>query len=391
MFAERMKEIKPFIVMTLLERALELERQGKQIIHFEIGEPDFDTPTRIINGCIQEIKKGKTHYTHSLGFRDLRQEIMEYKQRTRGTSFDVDKQIMILSGTSPGFFLIMGALLNPGDEVIITDPGYPCYANFINFFGAVPKFLKIYEQDNFNVRVEDLNKLIGPRTKLLILNSPANPTGQIIPENTLDQIAEIVERTGIWVISDEIYAELTYNGRIAPSLSDEKFKRCHHRLIVLDGFSKFWAMTGWRLGYLIAPENLMQEMIKLQQNFLICAPSISQAAGLYALRCEEETKKMLKIYSERREYIVNRLNSIKGIRCLAPAGAFYTFANIKAIETDSMKFSFALLEKAGVAAAPGISFGPNGEGYIRFSYPTDIKNIEIGMNRLEKFVKEYAN
>ena len=204
----------------------------------------------------------------------------------------------------------------------------------------------------------------------------------------MDEIADIAENNNLWIISDEIYSELTYNGKIAPSLSDSKYKKCHDKLVILDGFSKYWAMTGWRLGYIIAPSNLISKMIPIQQNFLICAPSISQAAAIHALNCEEETKEMLRIYKERRDYIVKRLNEIKNISCLNPSGAFYVFANIKDLNESSMNFSMKLLEKANVAICPGISFGPNGDGYVRFSYPTDIKNIEIGMNRLDSFVKE---
>ena len=388
MFSKRVDSIKPFIVMEILERALEMEEDGVDVVHMEIGEPDFDTPARIVDGCLSDIKSGKTHYTHSLGYLELREKISNYKFQTRKTRFDPKTQIMIMGGTSPAFFNVLSTLLNPGDEVLITDPGYPCYANFVTFFGGKPVFIPIYEENEFDLDITSLEKVISKNTKALIINSPSNPTGQIIPEETLDKLADLVKKHEFWVISDEIYSELTYDGNIAPSLSNKKFERCHHRLIVLDGFSKYWAMTGWRLGYIIAPPDLINKMTPVQQNFSICAPSISQAAAVHALDCEDETLEMLRIYKERRAFIVKRLNEIKGISCLEPKGAFYVFANIEELKISSMEFAWKLLEKAHVAICPGISFGPNGEGFIRFSYPTDIENIKVGMDRLEKFILE---
>jgi aspartate/methionine/tyrosine aminotransferase len=388
MYSDRINSVKPFIVMEVLARALEMERNGIDIVHMEIGEPDFDTPSRIVDGCFSDIKDGKTHYTHSLGYLELREALSEYKLKTRGAYFDPNTQFMITGGTSPAFFNIFSTILNPGDEVIITDPGYPCYVNFVSFFGAKPVFIPIYEEKEFDLDVSQLKKSITQKTKALILNSPSNPTGQIIPESTLKEIQDIVVKNNFWVISDEIYAELTYYGEIAPSLSDEKFKESHNNLIILDGFSKYWAMTGWRLGYIIASEELIQKMMPIQQNFAICAPSISQAAAVHALKCEEETQEMLRLYKERRDFIVKDLNKMKGISCLEPKGAFYIFANIKELQISSMDFAMQLLEKNHVAICPGISFGPNGEGYVRFSYPTDINNIKIAMDRLKVFINE---
>jgi aspartate/methionine/tyrosine aminotransferase len=386
MFSKRLDLIKPFIVMEVLERALKMEQNGIDVIHMEIGEPDFDTPSRIVNGCFSDIKEGKTHYTHSLGYLELREALSKYKLKTRGTYFDPKTHFMVTGGTSPAFFNILSTLLNPGDEVIISDPGYPCYANFVNFFGGKPVFVQIFEENEFDLDINSLERAITSKSKVLILNSPSNPTGQIIGEDTLEKIANLVIKHNLWVISDEIYAELTYNGKIAPSLSDDKYSRCHHRLIILDGFSKFWAMTGWRLGYIIAPSELIKKMMPVHQNFAICAPSISQAAAIHALECEEETKEMLNLYTKRRDLIVKYINEIDGISCLEPKGAFYIFANIKKFQISSMDFSMQVLEKAHLAICPGISFGPNGEGFIRFSYAIDIEKIKIGMDRLEKFV-----
>ncbi|MFX1238589.1 MAG: pyridoxal phosphate-dependent aminotransferase [Promethearchaeota archaeon] len=387
MFADRINTIKPFIVMQVLEKALEMEQNGIDVIHMEIGEPDFDTPSKIINGCFSDIKLGKTHYTHSLGVMELREALSKYKESTRSTIFDPKTQFMITGGTSPAFFNIFSVLINPGDEVIITDPGYPCYPNFVEFFGGKPIFLPIYEENEFDLDIELLKKTISPRTKALVLNSPSNPTGQIISNRSLEKIYEIVKKNNFWVISDEIYSELTYNDKIAPSLSDKTYKECHNKLVVLDGFSKFWAMTGWRLGYIIAPFALISKMIPIQQNFSICAPSISQSAAIHALTCMDDAKKMLDIYKTRRDYVVSRLNKIKGISCLVPNGAFYVFANIKALNISSTDFSLKLLEHAGVATCPGTSFGQNAEGFVRFSYTTSMDNLKTGMDKLESYVK----
>src|SRR6056297_1743170 len=283
--SNRVKRIRPFMVMSLLERAKELERQGKSVVHFEIGEPDFNTPNKIVDAAIHGFKHGHTHYTHSLGIWELRRKIADYKRKSRNLRVEPDSQIMVTAGSSPSFFISLAALLNPGDEVIITDPGYPCYNNFVRFFGAVVKNVEIYEKDKFDLNVELLKKQISPRTKVLILNSPSNPTGQIIRGTSLKKIADLAIKHDFYVISDEIYAELTYDGKIAPSISE--IPEMKERTIILDGFSKFWAMTGWRLGYMIAPAELMTEMNKVNQNFFICAPSVSQIAGTKAFECHE--------------------------------------------------------------------------------------------------------
>lgn len=375
------------MVMKILERALELEENGKDIIHMEIGEPDFDTPTRIIDGCTSEIRGGKTHYTHSLGFLELREALSEYKLKTRGVKFDPKTQFMITSGTSPAFFLIFSTILNPGEEVIITDPGYPCYKNYIKFFEGKPVFLPIFEKNEFDFDIEKLKELINQKTKAIILNSPSNPTGQIIPQATLKNISDLVEDNNFWVISDEIYSQLSYERKISPSLSEERYKIIHKNLIVLDGFSKFWAMTGWRIGYILSSAKLIQKMMPFQQNFFICAPSVSQIAAMRALECEKETTEMLDTYKKRRDFIVSRINDIKGLSCLNPKGAFYVFVNIKKLGISSLDFSMRLLEEGQVATTPGISFGKNGEGYVRISYPINIENIKKGLERIENFFK----
>ncbi|MFO8017810.1 MAG: pyridoxal phosphate-dependent aminotransferase [Promethearchaeia archaeon] len=388
-FSRRLERIKPFIVMEVLEKAKQMERKGIDVKHLEIGEPDFDTPQRIINGCMDEISRGKTHYTHSLGILELREAIAENKYDQREVQFDPETEMMITSGTSPAFFNIMSVLIDSPDEIIITDPGYPCYVNFVNFFNGKVTMLPIYEKDEFNLDMERLKDKITSNTKALILNSPSNPTGQIIPEETLEGVADLVQDHQFWVISDEIYSELTYTGSIAPSLSDkELYDKVKDRLIILDGFSKIYAMTGWRLGYIISPPKFNAAMIPIQQNFSICAPSISQVAGMYALNCEDDKKNMIQTYKKRRDYIVEEVNKIEGISCLTPPGAFYIFVNIKKTGKDSMNFSTQLLEKAHVATCPGVSFGPHGDDFIRLSYATELNEIKIAIDKLRTFVEK---
>lgn len=386
-FSRRVGSIKPFIVMELLARAQALERKGTSIVHMEIGEPDFDTPDVVRAAAIKGCQAGKTHYTNSLGYRELREAIARYKKDSRGLDLDVDKELMVTAGSSPGFLMAMGALVDPGDEVIVTDPGYPCYQNFIRFFGGVPAPVKIFEEDSFDVDPARLEQAITKKTRLIVLNSPANPTGQQISGKVLRRIADIVlAREDLWVLSDEIYAELTYTGKIAPSISS--IPEMRDRTIVLDGFSKMWAMTGWRLGYIIAPDALMKAMDKINQNFMICAPSVSQEAAIAALGCSKETAEMLRLYKQRRDVIVKRINQMHGISMkYPPSGAFYAFANIKAVSNDSLTFAYDLLEKGHVAATPGIGFGANGEGFIRFSYTTGIDRIGEAMDRVERFLE----
>ncbi|MGV9197373.1 MAG: pyridoxal phosphate-dependent aminotransferase [Promethearchaeia archaeon] len=388
-FSNRLERIKPFMVMEVLEKAKKMEREGIDVNHLEIGEPDFDTPQKIINGCMDEISRGETHYTHSLGILELREAIANKKHKLRGVQFDPEAQIMITSGTSPAFSNIMSVLIDSPDEVIITDPGYPCYVNFVNFFNGKVVSLPIYERDEFNLDIERLKEKITPKSKALILNSPSNPTGQIIPRKTLSAIADLVQEHHFWVISDEIYSELTYSGSIAPSLSDKDFYgKVKDKLIILDGFSKIYAMTGWRLGYIISPAKFNAAMTPIQQNFSICAPSISQVAGFYALECEDEKQEMIQTYKKRRDYLVDEVNNIKGLSCLTPPGAFYIFANIKATCKDSMTFSTELLEKAHVATCPGIAFGPHGDNYVRLSYATELNQIKKAMERIRTFLEQ---
>ena len=379
MITRKANEIKPFIVMEVLEKAAEMEKSGGHIIHLEVGEPDFDVPECVSEAVAQAYTESRTHYTHSLGDPELRQEIVKrYRQE-----YDVEisaEQVIVTSGSSPAILLTLGVLCESGDEVIISDPGYACYQNFIRFVNAVPVKVPVFEEDGFQYRPEEIKKRITAKTKAIIINSPMNPTGNLLSEEVMKEIVQ----TGIPVISDEIYHGLVYEGRSHSILefSDNAF--------VLNGFSKLFAMTGLRLGYVIAPAEAVRPMQKLQQNLFICAGSTVQRAGIAALRsAQKEVQIMRDIYNQRRLFLIDGLQKL-GFRIqVPPTGAFYVFVNVKHLSTDSYRLAFDILEKAKVGVTPGIDFGENGEGFLRLSYANSIENIEEGLKRLEIYLKEY--
>ncbi|MDI6821333.1 MAG: pyridoxal phosphate-dependent aminotransferase [Actinomycetota bacterium] len=380
MISERAQKIPPFIVMDILERAQAMQRKGENIIHLEIGEPDFDTPDCIKEAAYKALKEGKTGYTHSLGLPELREAISEHYYRKYNVEVAPD-QIVITSGTSPAMFLIFSVLLNPGNEVILSNPCYACYPNFVEFLDGIPIYINVYEEDGFQYRAERIRGKINPKTKAIFINSPSNPTGNLLSLKVMEEIAEIAHKN-CFVVSDEIYHGLVYEGREHSILefTDEAF--------VLNGFSKTYAMTGWRLGYVIAPKEFIRPMQKIQQNFFISANNFVQWAGIAALKeAGADVKRIVKIYNQRRKYIIPKLREIGfGIK-VEPTGAFYVLANAKHFGNDSYKLALEILENAKVAVTPGIDFGDNAEGYIRFSYANSLENITEGMNRLEKHLK----
>jgi aspartate/methionine/tyrosine aminotransferase len=379
MISERAKIITPFLVMEILEKASALEKEGKQIIHLEVGEPDFETPACIKEAAVKALKEGKTKYSHSLGILELRETICEKYLKNYGVTIHPD-QIIITSGTSPAMFLIFAALLNAGDEIILSDPHYACYPSFIDFMGGKTIKIKVYEEDAFQYKPEAIRSKINPKSKGIIINSPSNPTGNLIEPEVMGKIAQL----GPWVISDEIYHGLVYEGEAHTILeyTDQAF--------VINGFSKLYAMTGWRLGYLIAPKAYIRPMQIIQQNFFISPNSFVQHAGLVALTHKDAAitvQKMVDTYNTRRKYIIPRLREIGFGITVEPTGAFYVLANAKRFcHMDSMNFALEVLENAGVAVTPGIDFGENAEGYIRFSYATSQDNIAEGMDRLQKYL-----
>jgi aspartate/methionine/tyrosine aminotransferase len=374
--SKRARDLPSFIVMDVLEKAHELEAQGRHIIHLEIGEPDFPTPQCICNAAQEAMCKGETHYTHSLGLISLREAICENYRAKYGVNIRPE-QVLVTSGTSPALFMLFSAILEVGNEIIMSDPHYPCYPNFARFLGAVPVCVDVYEEDGFQLRPERIKTKIGKKTKAILINSPSNPTGNLLSKERIERIAGL----GPPVISDEIYHGLVYGQKEHSILefSDNAF--------VLNGFSKLYAMTGWRLGYLVAPIEYIRPLQKVQQNFFISASSVAQWAGLKALtEAQPDVEKMRRIYDERRKYMIKRVRKLGFGLTVEPAGAFYLLVNAKHLATSSYELAFEILERAGVGVSPGIDFGQNAEGYLRLSYANSIENIEEGLNRIEEFL-----
>lgn len=386
--AARLDAIEPFLAMVISERARALEATGAHVVHMELGEPDFDTPAPIREAAARAMAQGKTHYTHSLGLPELRQAIADHYGRTYGVSVNPD-QIMVTPGTSPALAVLFLALLNPGDEVILSDPGYACYWNFVRLAGGVPRAVPVYEEDGFSYRPSEIHARLSPRTRAILVNSPANPTGCVMPAEDLASVARLAEEAqetfgaACYVVSDEIYHGLNYGG---PGQKDHSMLEFTRRAFVLNGFSKLYAMTGWRLGYIIAPPEFMRPLQKLQQNVLICAPSIAQWAGIAALtECQEDVARMRRTYDERRRFVLRRLAEMGLPVGREPLGAFYVLANVRRFSHDSYRLAFDLLEKAHVAVTPGVDFGRNAEGYLRISYATRIEELAEGLDRMERY------
>jgi aspartate/methionine/tyrosine aminotransferase len=378
MVTTRAAEIPPFIVMDVLEAAQEMERAGEDIVHLEVGEPDFDTPECIKEGCIRALREGKTHYTHSLGLLELRESICNHYHERYGVTVSPD-QVLVTSGTSPAMMILFATLLEKGSEVIISEPHYACYPNFIRFFDGSPVCVPVQECDGFQYTPAAIREKITPRTRAILINSPSNPTGNLLSKERMAQIASL----GVPVISDEIYHGLVYEDEEHTILefTDNAF--------VLNGFSKTYAMTGWRLGYLIAPRSYIRPMQKIQQNLFISPNAFVQWAGVAALaEAGPDVLRMRSIYNERRKFMIHRLREMGLGICVEPTGAFYVLGNIRAFSQDSYQTAFDILKRAHVGVAPGVDFGKNAEGYLRFSYANSLENIKEGMNRMEQYLRE---
>lgn len=380
MIAKRTTEIKPFIVMDVLDRACALEGEGIEVIHLEVGEPDFDTPQCVKDAACQALREGRVHYTHSLGLPELREAICRYYRKTYRVLVSPD-QILLTSGTSAAMLMLFSALLEPQDQVIISDPHYACYPNFIRFVGGIPVMVPVYEREGFQYEPRAIQRKITARTKAIVINSPSNPTGNLLSESRMKAIAEFSP----YIVSDEIYHGLVYEEKAHSILEFSK------HAFVLNGFSKLYAMTGMRLGYLIAPKPFIRPIQKLQQNFMISANSVSQIAAIAALEeGDADVTRMKRIYDQRRRYLVKRLKEMGFGITVEPTGAFYVFANARHLADDSYRLAFDILEKAHLGVAPGIDFGKNGEGYLRFSYANSMENIVEAMNRLEHYLANFA-
>ncbi|MBF0203578.1 MAG: pyridoxal phosphate-dependent aminotransferase [Desulfamplus sp.] len=379
--ADRTKEITPFIVMEIMEKIHEMEVKGINVVHLEIGEPDCKTPECVKTAAVQAFTCNETGYTHSLGDIRLRRAICEYYKETYGVEI-VPGRIIVTSGTSPAMFLLFSAMVNPGDEIIISDPHYACYPNFIKFAQGIPVRVPVHEAEGFLYTPEAIAEKITPKTRAILINSPSNPTGNVMSKQRMEEITALAQAHDIAIISDEIYHGLVYSGK------EHSILEITDHAFVFNGFSKLFAMTGLRLGYLIAPEYFIRPLQILQQNFFISANSVIQIAGASALKnAKKETEEMRTVYNKRREYMIKRLRDMGLGITVEPTGAFYVFANAKHISMDSYALSMDILENAHVGVAPGIDFGPNGQGYLRFSYANSMDNIIEGMNRLELYLK----
>jgi len=381
-FADRMSNLGTETAFEVLAKARKLEAEGKSIIHLEIGEPDFPTPENICEAAISSIKAGDTHYTPSAGIPEVRAAISKYINKTRGIDVHPDEVVMT-PGAKPIMFFAILALVNEGDEVIYPNPGFPIYESMIKFVGGKPVPLKLKEEIGFAFEVKDLKKLITAKTKLIIINTPQNPTGGILTEEKIRQIADVLkDREDIWILSDEIYSRLIFKGEHFSITQISGFK---DRTIILDGFSKTYAMTGWRAGYGIMNVELAKRISQLMTNSNSCTNAIVQKACIEAYEGSQESVKAMKEeFKVRRDIIVEGLNSIKGFSCIVPLGAFYAFPNITKTGYISKELSDHLLYKGGVASLAGTSFGEFGEGYLRFSYANSRENIKEAIMRIKR-------
>ena len=379
-FARRVREIEPFLAVEVAERAGTLERSGVDVVHLEYGEPDFEAPPVVRDALEKALKDGRARYTHSLGLLELREAIAEHYERAYGVSVSPD-QVLVTPGTSPAMLLLFGHLLDPGDEVVLSNPYYACYPNFIRYADGVPVEVDVSEADRFQYRPEAIRERLSARTRAIVVNSPANPTGSVLAPDRMAALAALARERGVAVVSDEIYHGLTEGGR------DRSILEFTDQAFVLNGFSKAFAMTGWRLGWVIAPPEHVRSLQTLYGNFFISTNEFVQWAGVAALRdAVDETTRFRRIFAERRRAMVDGLRAIGLGVGFEPQGAFYVLANARRFTRDSVAFAYDILDRAHVAVTPGAAFGSNAEGYLRFSYASSIERIREGLRRLGDFL-----
>ena len=368
----------------ILAKARELEKQGKSILHFELGDPHFDTPDIVKKACYDSINQNETHYVPSMGIKELREAIADRINQDRGFKPDID-QVLISAGANPQLYYALKCAVNPGEEVIVPDPGFVSYYSIIDSLGIKAVKVPTYEENEFRLNPEDVRKAITDKTKMIIINSPNNPTGAVMTKEEIKEIYDLAEQNDIYLLSDEVYSKILYDDEFfSPSIYDQ----CKKRTILVNGFSKEYAMTGWRLGYAVGPSDLICKMGLLLETNSSCTPPFIQRAGIEALRQNQDIiKDRVEKYKEMRDIIVNGLNNIPGITCLNPKGAFYVFPNIKETGMSSREFADFAIE-AGVAIAPGDIFGDCGQGYVRFSYSTTISNIQEAVERLRSALEK---
>lgn len=377
--SKRMSRLGTETAFEVLAKAKALEAQGREIIHLEIGEPDFDTPHNVIEAGVSALRGGYTHYTPAAGILPLRQAIADEVAQTRGISVHPD-QVVVVPGGKPIMFYVLLAMVEAGDEVIYPNPGFPIYESMINFAGATAVPIPLRMENDFGLDVDELASLVTDRTRLIVLNSPANPTGGVVSAEQMAQVAKIAQARGIPVLADEIYSRMLYEGEFASITSVPGMPE---QTIILDGFSKTYAMTGWRLGYGVMPVELARQITKLMVNSNSCTAAFTQMAGVEALTGPQDSvDAMLSEFRRRRSLVVEGLNKIPGFRCLMPKGAFYAFPNIEGTGLSSQVLADKLLYEAGVAALAGTCFGAYGEGFIRFSYANSEENLKKALERV---------
>lgn len=384
--ASRVKDLKPEGAYAVLARALELERRGRDVIHLEIGQPDFETFPHIVEAGIQALRDGQTRYNPPVGIHPLREAVATDAGLRRGIKIKTE-QVVIGPGAKPGLFFPALAIIEPEDQVLYPDPGFPTYADMIRVANGTPVPVPLKEEKGFSFDLKSFDERISARTRLIILNSPSNPTGGVIPLEDLKHIAEKAREYDCWVLSDEIYTRMVYDGLTAPSIAalDDMMKRT----VIVDGFSKTYAMTGWRLGYTIMPEELADRIGLLLTHAVGCTATFTQYAGIIALEADQhDVDRVVSEYQKRRDIMVDGLNSLPGVSCRKPQGAFYVFPNIASIGLSSQELASRLLDKAGVAVLPGTDFGPCGEGYLRLCYAATVEKIECAVERMRKLLKE---
>ena len=383
--ANRMSRLGTETAFVVLAKAKALEAKGKKIIHLEIGEPDFDTPRNIIDAAIEALNQGWTHYGPSAGLPEFREVIAEEVSKSRDIEVK-PSEVVVTPGAKPIMFFSLLALADEGEEVIYPNPGFPIYESVINFIGAKAVPIELREENEFRLDVGELKRLITKRTRMMIINSPANPTGGVLTREDLRAIAELAVENDIYVLSDEIYSRIIFEGK---HHSISVFPGMRERTIILDGFSKTYAMTGWRLGYGVMPEKLAEQVAKLQTNANSCTASFAQRAGVVGLSGPQgEVERMVAEFKRRIDVMVEGLNRIEGFKCLLPRGAFYAFPNVKALGWKSLKLEDYFLNEAGVAMLSGTSFGAFGEGYMRLSCANSVENIKEALGRIEEAVQK---
>jgi len=383
--AGRMSRLGTETAFEVLAKARALEAKGRTIIHLEIGEPDFDTPTNIVEAAVDALHNGWTHYGPSAGLPELRETVAEYVSRTRGVPIKPE-EVVIVPGAKPIIFFTILALVEKEDEVIYPNPGFPIYESMINFVGAKAVPIQLHEQNDFRLDVNELAGLITDRTRLIVINSPQNPTGGVMTEQDIRDLASAIGERDITVFADEIYSRLIFEGEHHSIYSLPGWRE---RTVLLDGFSKTYAMTGWRLGYGVMRADLAQHFSRLMTNANSCTASFTQVAGIEALRGDQgSVDKMREEFRRRRDFFVAGLNRIKGFSCRMPKGAFYVFPNITGTGWKSKRLADALLEEAGIACLAGTSFGAYGEGYLRLSVANSIENLEKALNQIDEWTKK---